>query len=374
MTKNYNKNSKKLFDYNKVKEKYDDSLSQYDFDGIFENPRHGDLNFKDIKKDFLNFYNLIYTLEVYDYRNELHNTAIQQVNEIRKLYNSLLKRIQDFSITQNDPTYQKNQIARDMEDCFNNYFSDLSSYLNFISFKEPDIQSIEDKELEIEQKIKSTEKHNKTAIGHLEKAEEYLEKIKKEYQNTEFERNRIKEEIINEENKLGTKNEYIFFEEQAKHHKNQADIWRKRRTFAQIIIYFIITATTMAFLASFLIVLTPDGFFGLVISLDQWGDFWNFRAGIFIFSLLSIASANLIFITKNYNKEINSSYDNKNNANIIKSVGLFSSGLPEELRGSILETASRTIFAPYDSKGTKEGSTHIELILDGIKNLGKKVN
>ena len=50
------------FDYKKVRAKYEDSLSQYDFDTVFNNPDHGSLKFSEIQDEFENLFKIIYDL------------------------------------------------------------------------------------------------------------------------------------------------------------------------------------------------------------------------------------------------------------------------------------------------------------------------
>jgi hypothetical protein len=340
---------KKQFDYESVKVNYEDSLSQYDFDSVFNNPDHGALDFKEVKKDFLTFFTLVFGLEVFNYRENLYSQEFLQVDSVRKELQIYFDQIRYFKIDQPEaPLVRQNLITQLKE------------------FIVRDSKILEDWIIKIKTKNFFNSSEGKEAFADVQKQKNLIEEETKKIQEITREFKKLKssfeEEVKNTqslkvagtERGIGESQVANFFSDQAdEHHKNavhETDGWLIKREKFEKYIYWLLGIGGFAFLVSFIAAL-GIGYcvdeYKFSETIDVWRSFWDFRSGLFITALLAIFYAGLHFSTKNYKKEKDLEYQNRNKSIIAKSVGLFSSGSSDTIRTKIYETASKTIFAPY---------------------------
>ena len=105
----------KKFDYEKIKDKYIDSLSKYNFKNVFDNPNHGTLNFKDIQSEFEKFYDFIFELELLNYRENLYQQEVNQVDSARNRLTTAFNQVQQFDIAQPNATSVRESIINNLK-------------------------------------------------------------------------------------------------------------------------------------------------------------------------------------------------------------------------------------------------------------------
>ncbi len=343
----------KNFDYKIVEQKYPDSLSQNGFDLIFKNPDHGALNFSEIEAEFVEYYDMFFELEKLDYKNSLYQEEINNVDRIRNELINIFNQIQQFSISVPNPTHVKQNIINQFRDQINRNSKPIEDFILKIKSKKFFDSSEGSKAFEEIQKEKDLIIIEKNKIEKIsEEIERYRDELKEKIKNTQFEK------IVQTERTSGELESASFFEEQSLIHKLNADQienelgWLQKRTKFEKYIYWLLGISAGLFLLSFVFLVIWGGVnedVQIIDAIKVWEAFWDIRAGLFILSLLSIFYTGLYFATKNYSREKDFEYQNKNKSNIVKSVGLFSSGSSDQIRQNIYEIAARTIFSAYSS-------------------------
>lgn len=369
--------TKKQFDYEGIKDAYVDSLSQYDFDSIFNNSDHGALNFDEIKIDFLKFFELVFRLEEFDYRENLYEQEFTQVDSIRSGLQTHFTEIQAFKIDQmNAPQIRQDLIER------------------VKAFIVKNSKILEDWTIKIKTKNFFDSSDGKEAFADVQKQKKLIEEETNKIQKitTEFEKlksdfaedvkNTQSLKVVDTERDIGESQVADFFSKQAdEHHDNavhETNGWLVKRKQFEKYIYLLIGISGTLFIVSFIVAITAgylmDGY-SFSETTDVWKSFWDIRSGLFITAFLAVLYSGLHFATTNYRKEKDLEYQNKNKSTIAKSVGLFSSGSSDQIRTSVYEIASKTIFAsPTGEKNNSSQNTDISLsasVPDGTSKLGK---
>ncbi len=355
---------KKQFDYENIKDEYADSLSQYDFSLVFNNPDHGALNFAEIKDEFINFFELVFGLEEFNYRENLYQQETNQVDSIRNQLQSHFNQIQAFKIDQGDaPNVRQNLISQ------------------IRAFIVQNSKILEDLIIKLKTKNFFDSTEGKAAFASVQKEKKQIEAEKVKIQKITAEFGKLKADfekdvkntqslkLAKSERGIGETEVAKFFSNQANEHCENAvhkqNGWLVERRKFEKYIYYLLGISGVLFLASFAVsiiiaVLYPQYSFKEMVGV--WRSFWDFRSGLFITAFLAIFYTGLFFATKNYEKEKNLEYQNRNKSTIAKSVGLFSSGSTELIRERIYEIASKTIFASH-LKYVKKDSQNTDISL-----------
>ncbi len=335
------------FDYEKVEEKYEDSLSKYDFDKIFNNPDHGELNFLEIKDEFLSFYKIIYELESLDYKESLHQKEIDSVDGIRNQVIIYFNQIQQFNIVEGpDAPARRQNIINPIRKYIATQIKILDDILIKIKTKNFFASSKGDATLkQIRKEQAEIEKEKNKIISIREDAEQVKNKLEEEIRN-------IKSlKIKSTAKRAGEVKVSQFFSVQADEHRvfaeNKKSGWEKEREKFFKYIYVLLGVSIFLYLTSFCFAIWTE-----YLDVVGWNSFWNLRAGVFIFSLLSVFYTGLYFATKNYSKEKSLEYQNKNRSNIANTINLMSAGEENPIKEIIYSEACKTIFSDV-----KEGSS-----------------
>lgn len=342
------------FVYQKVQKKYEDSLSQNDFDEIFNNPSHGELNFSEILQEFTDYYSLIYELETLDYRSNLHQKEVNQIDSMRNQITSDVNQIKEFTINNSNPVGTRSNIINSIRGRIESQTAALEDYLLKLKTKQFFASASGKASKSVEKEIKEIQAEKEKIADMSKQAELYIKEFQEKIENTQFEK------IATSEQGAGEKEVSQFFDHQAKNHSNSAEGksgWLAQRKNNMRNIYVLLFVAIGTYALSFIAALIIPYFNHEITyesSLNVWQSLWDIRAGLLIASLLSILYTSLYFTTKNYSKEKHQEYENKNKATIAKSVGLFSSGSSDPIRESIYRIASQTLFGSYFESKEKE--------------------
>lgn len=142
--------------------------------------------------------------------------------------------------------------------------------------------------------------------------------------------------------------ECLSFTMYKKTNKNEKTSWLlNRERFSNSIIFVII-----------LFILSYTSSFILVEDRKVWSDFWGLEIGFITTALLTILYTGLYFSTKNYNREKDLEYYNKNKANIAETMLLLSNDLSGSRKDVVITEASRTLFSNINFKKDKMEDTN----------------
>lgn len=357
-------------DFNKVKEKYPDSLSKYDIEKELTNPdKFWPHKFEEVLDVFQIMSKWVYELELEDYRN-WWNLFQQEINQIEWFRNNLINyfnQILNFKLEWN-PQYTKQQIVSQINTLYQNTFYIIDNIITKLKTKEF-LNKPNSKE---QQKILS---ELKKELQDAKKANEDISKINQELSKSLEEAKKWTKEASEKKTQTWSIQVAKFFETQYKEHKNNSigieedekDKWWmwKRTKFYSWILLIIITNLVLYIILWWLQKLD------LVFTPEYW---------ILMLSLLIILYFWLFFSTKNYYVEKDLEIENKNRANIANTLELFlSSQYRDEDKSVILQHAIRELFA--DLKGSYSSNsdtseklpiTEITKIISNGKNL--KIN
>jgi hypothetical protein len=354
----------KKFNYQKISKEYEDSLSQFDFNKVFNNPDHGALNFLDIREEFEIFFKMLYELEVLNYRNNIHQQEVNKVDGIRNHFIAYFNKINQFDIKQQNASQIREDIFNQVRSYIESRSKDLDDILikiktkNFFASSKGDVAY-----KEVQEQRKKIEDETEKIVS----IREELESAKKSYEKEIKHIQSLK--IPKTEKRVGVVNISKFFLEQSEKHNFNAEDknngWLKNRKMFLNLIYWLLGISVGAYLVSFLVVVSIDS-----LQILDWEKFWNLRAGVLIFSLLSVFYAGLYFATKNYSKEKNLEYQNINRSNIANTIGLISADEEDRIREIIFTEATRTIFSDINqeqqSKNEKGQNVQISLPTSGV--------
>jgi len=335
----------KKFNYKEVQKKYEDSLSQFDFDKVFSNPDHGTLKFSEIQEEFESFFAIIFELEFLDFRKNLHPVDVNQVENARNQTSTYFNQVGQFNIEQPNASQVKINTINEIRNFINSQLKILDDILVKIKTKkffESSKGDVAFKEAQVEkEKIIRLREETEKIKTEAEKAKNELEENIKSIQSLK---------MSPTEKKLGAKKVSQFFSIQADKHKKFAEgegkddknSWKRDRESFLKYIYWLLLVSIVLYILTFLCAVSDffDGY-----TLEMWENFWSIRVGVFIFSLLSVLYTGLYFATKNYSKEKNLEYQNENKTNIAETIGLIASGEKDNTREIIYTEAVKTIFS-----------------------------
>lgn len=315
-------------DYNKIKDKYQDSLSQFNIDEVLDNPNFWSLKFWEIKTIVNEIINTLYSLEINDFRSKLPHNTKQKVEGFRNSFKNLFSQIQNFKIEENNPTQTRQNIIQQINNSYNNEYYDIKSILNNIILEnllnQPWKEDIK-KELNKVQEIKNEIKNAKNEIS------KELERVKK-----------ISESAWIWWSQIWSIKIWYFFKEQSSNHKkeclweNNWDFWFnwwwfwQRKIFYRSILWIIVFNLIMYWISIFY---NP---FSKLFTIEYW---------ILIWSLLWLLYLWMTFITNNYFQEKQLEIENISKSNIADTLELFLQwSQSENNREIILQEAVKTLF------------------------------
>lgn len=371
------------FDYKKIKDKYADSLSQYNLNEVFNNPNHGTLNFKEIRSEFERFLNFIYELEILDYKSNLYQQEINQVDSARNNLITSFNQIKQFDIAQPNATNVRQELIDRIKNIISSNESILDGILvrlqskNFL--RSPDtgeqVQKIQNVLSELEKQRGDLSRQIKEQEGILTKQKEEFTKKIKELESSGLATSKESQGLAVEELDK-------FFSIQADKHKLEADGreenknsnlfkrlwsgdgWLRERSLAITFLFLSILLITGLFIFSV---------YGLVfgnLKTEIFDHIWGLRSTLIIVAFFSILYANLYFKTMQFSREKEMQFYNENKANIAKTLKDYTRGLSEADRAVILAKAAETLFndVPHDNgKTTDKNNISIPVNLPGIR-------
>lgn len=352
------------FDYKKIKDKYEDSLSQYNLSEVFNNPDHGSLNFKEILDEFEKFFGFVYELEILDYKNNLYQQEVNQVDNARNNLITLFNQINQFDIAQPNAAGARQDLINRTRSLISSNEGVLDGILVKLQSKKflrssdtgEQIQKIQNvlSELEKQRDILSKQIKEQEIILTQQK-EEFTKKIK------ELELRGLATSKESQEFAVGEIDE--FFTIQANKHwinsegdKESKDInWFKKVLFGGG--WICKRNRAFLYLISSILVITVIFFYSICklisggLKPDVFEHIWGLRSSLIIVVFFSILYTNLYFTTKHFSREKEMQFYNENKANIAKTLKNYTRGLSQTDRIVILSKAAETLFndAPRDN-------------------------
>lgn len=348
------------FDYKKIKDKYGDSLSQYNLNEVFSNPNHGTLNFKEILDEFEKFFRFIYELEILDYKNSLYQQEINQVDNIRNNLITLFNQINQFNIVQPNAADVRQDLINRIKGLISGNEGVLDGVLvklqskNFL--RSPDtgeqVKKIQNilSELEKQRDILSAQIKEQESIL-IKQGGEFTKKIK------ELESRGLDTSKKGQDFAVGEIDE--FFSIQANKHRINAEgnkenknvVWLKRLWLGlgrgswiyerELAMGCLIAAVFIIFILFLISIWTLEA--GR-LSVDLFEHIWGLRSTLIIVTLFSILYTNLYFKTVQFSREKEMQFYNENKANIAKTLKNYTGGLSDNARIAILTKAAETLF------------------------------
>ncbi|MDP2103508.1 MAG: hypothetical protein Q8K26_01140 [Candidatus Gracilibacteria bacterium] len=338
-------------DYQKVQEKYQDSLSQYDIHTELTAPeKFGPLHFSGIEDIFQKMAQTIYELELFDFRNNLFPQEINKIESSRNFLIGKFNEIRSFAIGTDNGTQQKQQsIVGEIDNHYKNTFFQVDDLL----FKVRTKQLLDDPK---GKEIESILSDSKIQAEAIKKAGEQIDKIKVDLENTLNEAKKGTQTAGEFKAQVGSLQIGQFFKEEAEEHKINAsgsvktnysnffglfDGWLGKRRIFFALIFLAIIGNIIFYIID------------TVFLVDK--NFFTVEYGILSLSFLLILYMGMSFATNNYSVEKQLESENKNKSTIANTLELFlSAPQTEESRGVILQNATLTLFSP-PTTGTDKG-------------------
>lgn len=291
-------------------EKYPDSPRSINLDEICLKENFGDLKFEHILPLLKKMKGIIVELEDLNYREYLTVLEIRQIDSARGDFNSFVKKIQEFTLNQNNPKDIRDNIQNQVTSFYHNDFAQKTrSSLTFLR-----------QEAKLDNK---TEKELQDSVARAKKLEtelsEKLASIKIEEKSVEKGSGIIASKFLSKE-----------FENQFDTHENAAAKW-----FRLLISFYILLGTAISFnFMIYLIHIRPTKDHFLMI---EWG--------VFTFLCVSILFYGLSFAVRNFNIHKNLASINRHRRNVAQTLTSFlESDKSIDVRNAFLKDAAPALF------------------------------
>lgn len=340
------------FDYEKVKELYPDSLSGSDIDSQLNNPDHGSLKFSEISEIFSSMVGKLYQLESLDFRRNLLQKEVSTIESARNNLRSVFNRISVFDIKQNNDEH-RTRLMDEARNIYNQEFPEVDNLLFKLQTRQLLSEDANAEFHEIQSQLDQLLKDSKASVSETQKMRERAE--------------RILSDLGNSASRVGNLEISKFFEEQALLHLKKADGpdkawfdgWLNKRRIFFILILSIVVLNLAMYIAS----LFNADWLGISNFLRPLYSSENaFHYFGMLISLLLICYVGMSFATNNYSVEKQLEIENKNKANIAKTVNLFLAGIHDEnMKAIVLHESVKTLFAHPRTGTAKEKVQNINL-------------
>lgn len=357
------------FDYKKVKEKYNDSLSQYDLEKVFNNPDHGTLNFKEIQEEFENFFDFIYNLEILDYKGNSYQQDTNQVDSVRNSLIAYFNQVQQFDIVQPNATSVRQDLINNIKNLISGNEGILDGILVKLQSKKFLRSSNAGEQIKKIQNVLSELENQKNELSNQVKEQsDILIKQKEEFSNKikELESSGLATSKESQELAVGELDK--FFTIQALEHKKKSDGnnennkknwfsrltegngWLQERSLAVWILFGAIIMILILFSVSI------GYFLSGKLSSENFEHIWGLRATLIIVTIFSVLYTNLYFATVQFSREKEMQFYNENKANIARTLKNYTRGLSETDRAVMFAKAAETLFndVPRDNNRSSE--------------------
>ncbi len=318
-------------------DKYPDSPRNLDFKSICLDSRFGDLKFEAALPQLKKMQSVLVELEDLDYKSNLTQQEINQIDSAKNQLNNFATQIQGFKLSVPNPQQQRDQIQNEINQFYQNTFS-TQTRTSLIFLR---------------QETKPTRETEKELQKALTNAKNLEEKLQKEFTKIQTE----KEKVSRGEASIGTQILSKDFQEQYSIHEKQAEkTWFKR------MIYF--------YVALFIFVIID--FFIYALKIRALEDDFKIEFGVFSLIMVATIFYGLNFCSRNFNIQKNLAITNRNKRNVAETFQRFlESEIDDtETKNKFLEEASKSMFenksTGYLSKDQMQVSTPVQEMVTKI--------
>lgn len=323
--------------FERVKDKYADSLSQFDLHVELTAPeKFWPLNFSEVEDVFRKMVQTIYELEVFDFRNTLFPQEVTKIETSRNFLISKFNEIRAFTTGIGNGTQQTQQnIINEIINHYRNTFFQTDDLLFKVRTKQL-LDNPKGKELE------SVIAESKEQAGLIKKSKEEIDTIKSDLEKTLAEAKKGTAKTGELKAKVGSLEIGRFFEEEAEMHRVNAmgGAESSYKNFFWLFQWWI-GSRRLFFM---LIFVTIAANIGLYFAKRE---IFTIEYGVLSISLLLILYMGMSFSTNNYSVEKQLESENRNKSTIASTLELFlSAPQTEESRWIILQNATVTLFSP----------------------------
>lgn len=328
-----------------------ESLSDINIEQLALNSDFGKLKFEKSHSSFIGLQNIFKNLDDHDYKNNLTQQEINNIDTRKKQFVDYLKRLQDFDIGQAD----SQQLHDNLESEVINFYDDTVRQFRLMQLALKDIvvsKSGDKKELEKQQKI---------AVEAEKEYKKLSEKLKSDL-----------EELTEEKKKIATTSGEVaatrfgkYFENQAKENSEKAKKWLDLRSLFFNCLLLIIIGNFILYLFLF-----------FTNKLNWWPclapeEIFTLQYGLVKLALLSLLSYGLAFASRNYNINSNIVEANKHRKNIADTLNSFLETKPEpDERSKIISQGTNAMFRHlpigYISKSEQKDNGPIYEVINKI--------
>lgn len=320
-----------------MEENYADSIRDVDIEKLCLDSKFGELSFSAVVDSLKRMIKDIVELEDYDYRKNLTQVEINQIETVRNTVRDFISQIQGFSITQPNSAQTRESLVQTIQNYYQNSFA----------------KNIREPILYLRDQVRSTTKSNEVEYRRLAKElQGLLNEVKEDKAKLEMD----KVSIEQGRGIITTKYLSNQFEEEVKRAGDEARGWQKW-TF-----WF---ALGMIALVAFLF----SGYWGYARWFDPTG---KIEYGIFSATLIASFFFFLKVLLRNYNITKHIETGNKHRSNVAATLeGLLAqANQDDDLRIALLKEGSMAMFQAdstgYLTKDQIEVSTPVKEIINTV--------
>lgn len=329
-----------------MEEKYRDSPRKIDIQALCSDNRFGEINFLAVIKPLEKMISDIIELEDLDYKNNLPQSDINQIDSVKNQLNRFINQIQGFSLSQPNPSQVRDNIQLQINRLYETSF----------------IQNTRTPLMYLKQQIKldkRTEKELQTAIANAKKIEkelqERLSKIKQDEESIVMKKGIISSRYLSQK-----------FQEAADSSLRKAQYWEKW-------VFWLSIGMTTIIIVLFLIYMKwPTWLLGADTSNTV-----KIEYGLFSVTLIASIFFFLRIVLRNYNILNHTTSANEHRTNVAATIEGFLENAQDdkELKDALLKEGTNAMFSPgstgFLDKEQMEVSTPVkEVVTTVMKNYG----
>jgi len=344
-------------DFSKVKDKYPDSISQFEFTEILNNPSHGKLNFSEVEEVFSNMLDIIYQLELRDFRAILFPEDRDRVENFRNDIKNNFIKIQDFDISQANSTQIRQGVIANIQSFYSNQYGKIYAILRNVKIdnllSDPAADSLDDL------LTKANEDSNR------------IEEIKTKMENYVKEAKKGVEETGISKGEVGSLELAKFFLEQSKIHEKNAigDDGNGGWLYNRKIFFCIIAVWLIVNIILYVLKIFEINFFTRFFSIENIIEY-----GVLSLAVLLLLYIGMSFATNNYSVEKQLEVENKHRSNIGKTLQLFlATPQSENSRSIVLQEGISVLFSNINGNYSKSKIQTVTTPATEIINIAKNV-
>jgi hypothetical protein len=276
-----------------------------------------------------------------DFLSELPEQQLQTIlDQSNALYN-MFSQIQEFNLTQADPTAVRNSFIQQLKDTYPNFFAQLHPIISYCATRQHDFSAMA---LDFKAKLQAAQDAADEQIGKLAGVGEEAQRVLEEVRKTAAEQ--------------GVSQKAFYFQQESERHDREADKWQR---------WSVITAVGVGIYAI------------LSAFIHKWpwlapaDTYQAFQLGISKVLIFAVLAYMLILCVRNFLSHKHNAIVNRHRQNALLTFNaLVDAAGSEERRDVILTYAASCIFAPQDTGYTKAaGGSQSELPLNIIQAIPK---